>query len=88
LSKFVVACSDLLEAEGRTLRRESVRVGLLLVFAFVAGITALAGVMLLMFGLFLALSGPMGEAGAAIVLGLLIIALSGGTAWFIHRQAE
>jgi len=84
----VVACSDLLEAEGRTLRRESVRVGLLLVFAFVAGITALSGMLLLMFGLFLALARQMGDAGAAIVLGIVIIALSGGAAWFIHRQAK
>ena len=84
----MVACSDLLEAEGRTLRRESVRVGLLLVFALVAGIMALAGVLLLAFGLFLALAKPMGDAGAAILLGALIVIISGAAAWLIHRQAQ
>jgi len=88
LSKFVVACSDLLEAEGRTLRRESVRVGVLLIFALVAGIMALAGVLLLTLGLFLALAKPMGDAGAAILLGALIVILSGAAAWLIHRQSQ
>lgn len=85
IGKLLAATADLAEAEGRLLRAHLKRLGAggaLLVSATVVGI---AGVALLMLGLYLALIPAIGAPGAAAVCGGACLVVAGALAWATTR---
>lgn len=86
LSKFIVRVADLAEAEGRVLRREVVTIGILLVTALGAAMTALGGATMLVVALFLSLSPVAGPAWAAAICGVVLLSAAGGLAWLVNRR--
>jgi hypothetical protein len=86
ISKFIVRVADLVEAEGRVLRREVVTIGILLVTALGAAMTALGGAAMLVVALFLSLSPAAGPAWAATICGAVLLCAAGGLAWLVNRR--
>jgi hypothetical protein len=80
-----VACTELLEAEGRALQHHIRRTGTALALTVVASVFLLLGLALLVLGAFWALESAVGRPLAALLCGLLSLAIAGGVAWLIKR---
>jgi hypothetical protein len=78
---LVIALADLLEAEGRALRKSVVRVGGGIACLGVAMILAVFGVGLCLWAVYLWLVTSLGSAGAAAVIGGVLLCLAGGLTW-------
>ncbi len=76
-----LALTNLIEAEGRSVRRNATRVASRFATLIVLGLVFLLGVMFTLGGLFLVLEPQTGAAGAAFITGLATMALAGGAAW-------
>lgn len=76
-----LALTNLVEAEGRSFRRNAGRVGARIATLFVLGLIFLLGVIFALGGVFLVLEPQMGAAGAAFVTGMGTMAISGIAAW-------
>lgn len=76
-----LALTNLVEAEGRSVRRNASRVAARIATLLILGLIFLLGVAFALGGLFLVLEPQMGAAGAAFVTGLATMALSGIAAW-------
>jgi hypothetical protein len=79
LAQFGVATAELFEAEGRSLRRNLIRVMIAIGFALLLLVLGLAGLGFLLFGVYLRLAEIMPPPDAAVVLGAaaLIFAAAG-----------
>jgi hypothetical protein len=82
----VIAILDLLEAEGRAWRAALARLNVSLALFAVAVVLLLAGVALLVWGLYQGLAAALGPAGGALVAGAITTML-GGTILWAARQA-
>lgn len=80
-----MAVADLLEAEGRVLRRATARLGGTLVLAAVAGLIALGGLGLCLWGIYQYLTASLGNAAAALVTGVASVVVAGGILWIGQR---
>lgn len=76
VARLMVAGFELMEAEGRVLRQQLVRIGLALALGIMIIVLALAGMGFVLYGLFYFLAGPLGRGGAATVFGLIALALA------------
>ena len=76
LSDFVIAFLDLLEAEGRTLRQQTVRLGWGLGFVLLTVLIALAAVGFLLWGLYQYAAAWVGPAAAALLLAAAALVLA------------
>lgn len=85
LANLFIATADLVEAEGRSLRRQMVRLATAAAMILVAALLALFGFGFLLYGLFWLLAEQMSGPAAAACFGLVAVGLSGGIAW-IARQ--
>jgi hypothetical protein len=85
LARFLVAVTELFEAEGFVLKRQLVR----LLFAAGLGVIVLGlvvtGLAFILFGLFRVLAAPLTPAGAALALGLGAMLLAGGASLYLER---
>jgi hypothetical protein len=92
ISQYIVGVTDLLEAEGRSLRgvlraearefkQTAAKMSLGFAVLLAAAPLAVAGLGLLLAALFWALSGPMGQPAAAAITGLVTLAVCGGLLW-------
>jgi len=84
----VIALADLLEAEGRALRRGTVRMGAGLAMAGLAALLAALGMGLVLWGIFQGLVHLWGEVVAALAAGALALLLAGSLAWIAGRLAR
>ena len=78
IARFVVSTTDLIEAEGRALKRIVGRVLLAIAIGVVALVMTLTGVGFVIFGLFAYLARLIAVPGAALVFG--VVALGGAVA--------
>lgn len=85
LANMLVATADLMEAEGRSLRRHLVRLGAAATVILVAGLLGLFGIGFLLYGLFWLLAEQMSGPAAASCFGLVALSLAGGLAWTARR---
>lgn len=83
LSEFVVRSADLVEAEGRALREQTVRVGLALSLILGAAVLALLSVLALLLGVLLLLQQTMPDWLGWVIIG----AIGAGTAFAVLRIA-
>jgi len=80
-----VACAELLEAEGRSLRDQVKKTGAALALIVVAAVFLFAGLALVVLGVFWALEAATNPPTAAFVCGVLSLVIAGGIAWSIKR---
>jgi len=85
LADIVIALADLVEAEGRALRRSVVRTSLGIAFLRAATLMLVLGLGLCLWGIYQWLSSAMGPAGAASFIGALALLFSGGLVWLAMR---
>ena len=76
LAELLVSFLELLEAEGRTLRDKTVRLFLAVTIFFIAGTLAIAGIVLIIVGIYRVLVPFIGAAAACFTLGGLILLAS------------
>ena len=77
--------ADLLEAEGRALRRSIFRSSAGLVLLASAGILGLAGLGFCLFGVYVGLETPLGSTAAALLTGLAALMLMLVMVWIATR---
>ncbi|MEA2094524.1 MAG: hypothetical protein U9P11_08170 [Pseudomonadota bacterium] len=85
---MVTALADLLEAEGRSLREWTFRLGVSLGLVVVFSLLALAGIALLLFAAWLFLSELWGNVAAALMLSLISLMAAGITLWIATRRIK
>jgi uncharacterized membrane protein len=83
-----LALTNLVEAEGRSVRRNASRAASRFVIMLVLGLAFLLGIGFALAGLFLILEPQTGAAGAAFITGLSMMALSGGAAWATAERSR
>ena len=88
ISDFVIGFLDLLEAEGRTLRKATVQIGWGLAFILVAALLAAAALGMLLWGVYQYLAAWLNPAAAALLLSLATLVLAGIFAWLAKWQTR
>lgn len=88
VTELAVRIADLAEAEGRQARHMAVRIGIALAGVVVAGVLALAALVLVLAGVFGWLREPLGDAGGLFVTGLITLAVAGGLVWVAMKLAK
>jgi hypothetical protein len=86
LTELVIALFDLIEAEGRLLRRVAGLLCLSVVMFMAAGVLILAGLGMLLGGLYFLLEPSCGQAGALGISGGVCLMIGGGVIWFAARM--
>jgi hypothetical protein len=81
IANVMIATAELVEAEGRALRRQAVRFLWTVVLVLAAGLLGAVGVAFVLIGLFWYLSEQLSAPAAAILFGIVALALAGGLAW-------
>lgn len=85
IARFVVASTDLLEAEGRVLKRAVGRLLLAVAIGVGALVMTLTGVGFVLFGLFAYLARVAGWPGAALIFGLVALGAAVGAAVAVKK---
>jgi hypothetical protein len=88
LAEVLIAAADLLEAEGRTLRRAFLRTVWGVALIGFAGLLAVAGAALCTWALYQYLALPLAQSTAALLTGLIVLAVAGLLAWIVRRANE
>lgn len=88
MTEILIAFINLMEAEGRALRRGSQRVFGGLVLTGLGGLLGALGLGLILWALFRGVAGPWGITGAALVTGGAALLLAGFIAWIAIRIAR
>lgn len=86
--ELVIATANLMEAEGRTLRRAVLLTGVQLLVLAGAVILALAGLGFFLWAAYLVLANAFGPAPAAVVVGAMGCLLAGLIAWLSLRSSR
>lgn len=84
----MIAFFDLLEAEGRALRRNTLRTGAGLMLLAVSGLLALTGVGFLIWALYGWLGTQFTQPQAAALTGLAVMGITGILLWLATRTAR
>lgn len=81
LAHMIVAATDLVEAEGRILKSQLLRVTVAIFAALLSIVLAFVGVGFFLYGFFLLISRSLTEPVAIMIFGFLTAALSFGALW-------
>lgn len=76
LADFILAVADLLELEGRALKRGVVKVAIACAVVCVVLLFMVAGFGLVVWGIYAALMGPLGHVGAGLLTGAISLLLA------------
>jgi hypothetical protein len=79
---------DLLEAEGRLLRRTVMRAGVGLAMVAVAALLVFGGLAFCLWAVYQGLVAQLGPVNAALVVGVLMLLLAGLMAWIAIRLSR
>lgn len=88
ISDLVIAFFDLLEAEGRTLRRQTMRVGWGLAFVVLTLAIAMVALVFFLWGVYQYAAVWLGPPAAALLMALLALVLALFTAWLAVRWSR
>lgn len=83
---MVIAVVDLIEAEGRSLRKSTARVGLALGLIALAVTFAAIGVLICLWVGYEFLASLISQEAAALIIGLCAIAIAGLCLWAVKKQ--
>jgi hypothetical protein len=84
LAELFISAMELVEAEGRDLRRWTFQVGAALAVVLLAAALAAAGVLAVAAAIYLLLSWAMGPIAAWAIVGVLLVGGAGGLWWMAH----
>lgn len=85
LANMIVAAADLVEAEGRELRRQFLRATVAVAAGIVGLLMTLLGLGFLMLGLYRLLARELSEPAAAGIFGLVALIIAAGAIWLTQR---
>lgn len=85
LAELIISFLDLLEAEGRTLRRSAMRVGVGLGLFVASAVVGLAGLGFCLWSAYLYFDTMLGTPMAALATGALTFLIAGGLLWTALR---
>ena len=88
LATFMVRCVDLIEAEGRSLRASTLKVGLTVTLMIVSATLAVAGVGLALWAMYMWIAAMLGPAAGVAIVAMVILILAGALAWSAHKLAD
>lgn len=88
MTNLLIALVELIEAEGRSLRKETIEVGFRLGALFFAGVLFAAGVAMFGWAVYQYLLTIMSASLAALLMGSVAILLGGGVIWQIRRSYQ
>ena len=88
ITRFFTTALELIEAEGRHFRRCLFDIGIALLLFMVAGLILVAGVLSIAAGIFIALQSQIGPVGAALVVGIGLLASAAVLAKRAHDMAK
>lgn len=77
--------ADLVEAEGRALRKSVLQTGAGLAFMLAGVVLLLLGVAFCLWGLYTWIAASVGSAAAAALIGAIALVIGGGLVWFAIR---
>jgi len=85
--RLTVAAFELVEAEGRVLKEQLVRIAIAMALGIIIALLSMAGLGFLLYSLFLWLvsSTPLSTAGAAAVFGFIALLLAGAGGFAISK---
>jgi hypothetical protein len=86
LSRFVVRCVDLVEAEGQAAQRGVYRLAGAILAAALGGILIVAGLIVLAMGVIFALEPALGWAGSFLLTSVFFVAIGSVTILIVHRR--
>lgn len=86
-TEYVLALLSLLEAEGRSARRNIVATGTKLAIVVGGALLLTAAFALFGWSLYLVLVPVWGQAGAALAYGALLLVLGGGLLWYANKKS-
>jgi hypothetical protein len=85
LAQLSVAVAEMFEAEGRSLRRNLVRLAIAIGFGCALLLLAVAGLGFILFGIFLLLAESMSRGDAAMITGLAAFVFSAAGVFMIRQ---
>ncbi len=85
VARMIVAATDLVEAEGRMLRRQVVRVCMVALALLASVLLGLFGLAFVLYGVFWLLAERMSNPAASAIFGVLLLGLAGGLTWLARR---
>lgn len=88
VTDLILRVTELAEAEGRALRKHAASLGLAFAFVLAAMMIAVAAIIALLAALFIVLAAQVGNAGAALIVGVLALFISGGLLWLASKTAN
>lgn len=88
MSEFILALLDLAEAQLHAWRQDGLRLMAALVLLAMAGVVAVAGLLLIVLGIYLGIATHAGHMTAAWCTGVILLVLAGGLAWTGKRAVR
>jgi hypothetical protein len=88
LAELLIALLDLAEAEGRSVRRGVVRLGMGLALLTAAAVLLVTGFVLLIWSVYLFLRFLFDPPGATLMTGIIAFVLAGGLLWGARRVSR
>jgi hypothetical protein len=88
LVELIIALLELLEAEARAVRSGAFRLGLCVALLGAAGVLFTGGIGLILWALYLYLAISLGQATAALAIGLVTLLVTGGLVWSARRLSR
>ena len=85
MTEYIIALTELLEAEGRLLRRNAMRTGAGMAILLLAALLAFVGLGFCLWAAFQGLVVQVGPVNAALVVGVLILFFAGLMTWIAIR---
>lgn len=87
-SEFIIALIELVEAELRSARKESFRLGLGLMFFSIAATLFIAAIALILYSIYLVLSSVVYPSSAVFICSLIILGMAGGFLWLAKIKMD
>lgn len=88
VTDLILRATELAEAEGRALKRHAISLGLAFAFALGAIMVGIGAIVALLAALFMVLSTQLGDAGAALAVGILGLLIAGGLLWLASKTVN
>lgn len=88
IAKLVISTAEFVEAEGRVLKRQVVRLAAMAGLSIVALVAVIVGFVMIMTGCYQALAHFLGPASASLIMGAIWLAAGLGVLAFIGRRVK
>jgi len=85
LAHMFVAATDLVEAEGRVLRSQLLRVAVIIVAGLLSIVLAFVGLGFLLYGILLYISQHLTRPGSAFIFGIITVVFAFGVLWTARK---